>query len=235
MAESLKALRNVAALDAKILELEHRQKQIPGLIRTEQQAVERASQNLARKAAELKDLKAKTALQETEFRAAEEAVIKLRNQINQARSNKEFQALQHEILSKEADNQRLEDAVLLQMQKVDNVAEERDALADARKQAETRLTEKVAALEKDAADAESRVRKLNAQRSVATKNVPAEILGKYERLIARRGQTAMVAVVNGTCQGCFMTMRPETMAQLKKAIDLVACHSCGRILYLEEE
>jgi predicted nucleic acid-binding Zn-ribbon protein len=234
MSGPLIALKNVAALDAQIFDLETKAEQIPERIRQHQQAQEEARRRLAAKDAALKDLRAKTELREKDLQAAEQGVIKLRNQINEARSNKEFQTLQHEILSKEADNARLEDAVLAAMQKVDKEKEDRDALAAEIEKADEEFAETRKGLEAELEEINGRVRTLREQRREAAKEVPADIAAKYERLISRRGQTAMVAVVNGACQGCFMNLRPETMAQLKKGTDLVTCHSCGRILYLEE-
>lgn len=234
MSGSLKALKAVAAIDSQIFELEAKHKQIPELLRKEDDELQRTTQELATKDAEIKDLRVKTELKEKEFQMAEEVTIRLRNQIQQAKSNKEFQALQHEILSKEADNARFEDTILLQMQKLDSRQDERKHIAEQLKKIDAHLADQRAKLGKEQARLAAQIDKLREQRSAAGKTVPADIFAKYERLIARRGQTAMVAVVNGSCQGCFMTMRPETMAQLKKATDLVTCHSCGRILYLED-
>jgi len=234
MSGALMALKQVAALDSKIFELEGESKEVPKKLRHTEQELQEARKQLAAKEEELKALRVKTELKEKEFQAAEQTVIKLRQQIGQAKSNKEFQTLQHEILSKEADNARLEDAVLAQMQKIDRQKEDVDALAKNVKQAEAALDAERAKLEKQLEKVRAEIQALRKKRAVASKEVPADIFAKYERLISRRGQTAMVAVVNGTCQGCFMTLRPETMAQLKKGNDLVFCHSCARILYLEE-
>ncbi len=233
MSGQLDALKQVAALDSKILDLEAEAREIPKHLRKKEEELERSRLILTARQNELKDLKAKTSLKEKEFQEAEQAVIKLRQQINQARSNKEFQALQHEILSKEADNARLEEAVLQQLQKVDRQAEECEALAKDLKKAEAAAAQERSRLEKEQERLQREADKLRAERNFAGKDVNAEIFAKYERLIARRGQTAMVAVSDETCQGCFMKLRPETMAQLRKASDLVICHSCGRILYLE--
>jgi len=234
MSGDLKALKTVAALDAKILELEAQQNSIPKLVEEKKGSLTRTRGELEKKNAEFKDLLAKTSLKENDLKAAEQAVIRFREQIGQAKSNKEFQALQHEILSKEADNARLEDAVLLQMQKSDKKKEERDAVAAELKEAENRIADECAALEQELGGLASTIEELRKKRRAAEAGVPADVLAKYDRLIERRGQTALVAVVGGTCQGCFMQLRAETMAHLKKGADLVFCHSCARILYLDE-
>jgi predicted nucleic acid-binding Zn-ribbon protein len=234
MSGDLKALKIVAALDAKILELEAQQNNIPKLVEEKKSSLTQTRGELEKKDAEFKGLLAKTSLRENDLQAAEQAVIRFREQIGQAKSNKEFQALQHEILSKEADNARLEDAVLLQMQKSDQKKGERDAVAAELKEAENRIADECAALEQELGGLASTIKKLRTKRGAAKTGVPADILAKYDRLIERRGQTAMVAVINGTCQGCFMQLRAEAMAHLKKGTDLVFCHSCARILYLDE-
>jgi len=234
MPAQLIALKNVAALDSQIFQLEENARQIPQLISEAEHNVRRARQRVDAAEADTKAARVKAELKERELQDAEQAVIKLRNQINQAKSNKEFQALQHEILAKEADNTRLEDTVLAQMQSIDRQVEERKAAAAELKEAEAALAGVRARLDEESEEISAKIGKLAAERSAAGKDVPSEIFAKYQRLISRRGQTAMVAVVNGSCQGCFMQMRPETMAQLKKGSDLVTCHSCGRILYLEE-
>ena len=230
----LEGLRKVAAFDAKLFELEEKKRKIPLLLRQREQQLEQAKQALAEKEAELKALRLKNDIKERELQDAEQAVIKFRNQINQAKTNKEFQALQHEILSKEADNARLEDQVLIGMQKYDKQKEEIASHAEEVKKIEGLLDSERAELRREEKAVTAECETLQSERSEDAKHVPPEMFAKYERLISRRGQTAMVAVTNGSCQGCFMTLRPETMAQLKKGTDLVTCHSCGRILYIED-
>jgi predicted nucleic acid-binding Zn-ribbon protein len=234
MSGDLTALKRVAALDAKIFALLKQSQSIPEQIKQEQSKLDASRQQLAGKEAEFRDARVKADLKDKDFQIAEQVVIKLREQIGQAKSNKEFQALQHEILSKEADNGRLEDAALLEMQKADRRSEERSALAKEIKEAEATVKADAARLEQEHEKVAGEIAKLRAKRSAESKGVPEDIFAKYERLIQRRGQTAMVAAVNGSCQGCFMQLRPETIAQLRKGNDLVFCHSCARILYLEE-
>jgi uncharacterized protein len=234
MSASLAALKKVAALDAKIMDRRRRSEEIPERLRQQEQAVEAARSRLAAKDAEYKDTRVKADLKAKDLDIAEQAVIKLRDQIGSAKSNKEFQTLQHEILSKEADNQRLEDAGLLQMQKVDRVNEDRVAIAEEVKQAEGALAQEQKTIEGELEALKTQLSELQSKRDGITGEVPDEILSKYERLIRRRGQTAMVGARNGSCQGCFMQLRPETIAQLKKGNELVFCHSCSRILYLDE-
>lgn len=230
----LEELRKVAELDAKIFDLESKLKEIPRLVKQKEEKLNSAKKELTEKETEMKSLKLKADMKEKELQDAEQATIKIRAQINQAKTNKEYQALQNEILTKEADNARIETAVLEQMQKLDKFREELAKVKAAIAGTETAINAEKKLLLEEEAELKGQNEKLQAERTEAAKAVAPDIFAKYQRLITRRGQTAMVSVRNNACQGCFMTMRPETLAQLRKGTDLVTCHSCGRILYIEE-
>ena len=58
------------------------------------------------------------------------------------------------------------------------------------------------------------------------------VLNHYQRSVSKRGETAVVPVIDGACQGCFMKVTPETVNALKRGVDLIFCKTCSRILYL---
>jgi hypothetical protein len=234
MSAELTALKNVAALDAKIFKLERERNAIPEQMRKEDQKLDGLRRQAAAKEAEYKEARVQADLNEKDLQAADQAVTKLRTQINQAKTNKEFQTLQHEILSREADNSRFEDEVLKEMEALQKIADERDALKEQLAAAESEIKKTHNELDKRHDELSTQIDALQKKRSGVGHGVPPDIMAKYDRLISRRGETAMVPVVNGSCQGCFMQVRSETMAQLKKGGDLVFCNSCSRILYVDE-
>lgn len=61
--------------------------------------------------------------------------------------------------------------------------------------------------------------------------VPAQIMGHYDRLIAR-GKKGVAVVRNQTCTGCHMRLPIGTINTLMQAQDIQLCDSCGRYLYL---
>ena len=46
---------------------------------------------------------------------------------------------------------------------------------------------------------------------------------------------AVVAVIKGVCQGCFMNVPPQVVNLIKMYDNLVICEVCQRILYIEDE
>ncbi|GIX50301.1 MAG: hypothetical protein KatS3mg132_495 [Limisphaera sp.] len=63
--------------------------------------------------------------------------------------------------------------------------------------------------------------------------IPPQILGHYDRLMAR-GKKGIVPVRGQACSGCHMRLPIGVISELMKAEDIQLCDTCGRYLYLEE-
>ncbi len=63
--------------------------------------------------------------------------------------------------------------------------------------------------------------------------IPPQILGHYDRLMAR-GKKGIVAVRNRVCTACHMGIPVGTVATIMHGTDIQLCGSCGRYLYLPE-
>lgn len=70
---------------------------------------------------------------------------------------------------------------------------------------------------------------LKKAREVLAKRVKPQILNRYERLSRSYGR-AVVPVTSNLCLGCFTTL-PTSYPSLRTKNTLLACESCGRILY----
>ena len=64
--------------------------------------------------------------------------------------------------------------------------------------------------------------------------IPAQILGHYDRLVAR-GKKGVAVVRNQVCTGCHMRQPIGVIMTLKHDQDIQLCESCGRYLYLAPE
>ena len=62
----------------------------------------------------------------------------------------------------------------------------------------------------------------------------------YERLLGTKDGQAVVRATradadNRVCSGCFMRLTSNTTSLLMGAGEVVRCHSCGRMLYIDDE
>ena len=62
--------------------------------------------------------------------------------------------------------------------------------------------------------------------------LPKSMASLYARISARiRDGVAVAEARNGACMACFMALRPQAMAQVRRGEEVVTCDNCNRILY----
>ena len=63
-------------------------------------------------------------------------------------------------------------------------------------------------------------------------NLPKQMSSLYARIKARiRDGVAVAEARNRSCTACFMSLRPQVMAEIRRGEDIITCDNCGRILY----
>lgn len=76
----------------------------------------------------------------------------------------------------------------------------------------------------------SRVGELEKQRSEMAAQVPKPLLAHYERIRHAKDGRGVVSVHRASCGGCFQTLPPQKINQVRRMDDLMLCEICGRIL-----
>jgi predicted nucleic acid-binding Zn-ribbon protein len=62
--------------------------------------------------------------------------------------------------------------------------------------------------------------------------LPKPMSTLYNRISARiRDGIAVAEARNGSCTACFMSLRPQMMAEVRRGDDIITCDNCNRILY----
>ncbi len=63
--------------------------------------------------------------------------------------------------------------------------------------------------------------------------LPKQMSSLYARIRARiRDGVAVAEARNRACAACFMALRPQMMAEIRRGEDVITCDNCGRILYV---
>ncbi|MHC4591873.1 MAG: zinc ribbon domain-containing protein [Planctomycetota bacterium] len=163
---------------------------------------------------------------------AEGEIARLGVQLNVTKHQKEYDAIQHSILSHRADIQKWEDEELTALQTVDDLALEEKRLAEEVGQAEQDVQKTREDVAAQKAELKRRVADLDQERQRLRQQVSPAVLSAYERLTGRYGSRALVEVKNRICQGCFTRITKQTENLLMRNDKVVYCHSCGRMLVL---
>lgn len=230
-AASLEALIRLQKVDSSLDALERvRQEALDALDLhgAKLQAIE-VREKEAKKA--LEDLVKERKAAEIEVQSLEGKLAKYQDQLFSVKSNKEYEALQHEIAEAKREKSRHEERVLELMFREDEqrarikslearAAEEREALVRERRDLETRLAE---------CDASLAGRR--AERKKAAQEVPEDLRGAYEALRKSGKRVAAAAVQeDGTCEGCRMEVPSQIRVEVGRGDRVVRC-GCGRFLY----
>jgi predicted nucleic acid-binding Zn-ribbon protein len=188
-----------------------------------------------------RQLKAAAVNSEVEAKRLDEKIAHLREQMNSAKTAKEYNAFLNELGTFKDQKSAAEDEALAHLAKVEEISKE---LASTRAQLEERekmVATAAADREAKAAEIKDRLDELTARRQSLAGAVPRDALATLERLIATKRDDAMAAVevmdrrnYEYTCAGCFMTLPMETVNSIV-AGRLTLCVNCGCILYTEEE
>ena len=160
-----------------------------------------------------------------------ESINRLKTQQYETRKNDEFRAMGNEIERYEKEIRQIEDQELELMDqadklKVEVVAEEKKA-AGARES----IARQMADLDEKAKTLEGRLNALTAERAELSGKVEEDLLSRFERLFASKGDAAVVALEHEVCTGCHMKVTTQTAHRVKNGKEIVSCEQCGRILY----
>jgi predicted nucleic acid-binding Zn-ribbon protein len=161
-------------------------------------------------------------------------IARLRTQQYETRKNDEFQAMGHEIERYENEIRKIEDAELELMDQADKL---KAALETEEKKAATvkdSISRQIKDLDEKSGTLESRLQQLTTERTALASKIDEDLLDRFDRLFASKGDAAIVALEHDVCTGCHMKVTTATAVHAKAGKEIVSCEQCGRILYTAE-
>lgn len=165
-------------------------------------------------------------LQEESKKATEK-----RMRMNRIKNIKELQALQREIDQIKQSNSQLEEELIRVLEELEACGTSLKAKEEELKKLEDEWKEKKGELDAQVAGIERAVTEASAIRETIAAQLRGELVERYELIFSRRGGTAVVTVLEGICQGCFMNIPPQLWNEIIRSEKLNLCPSCHRILY----
>ncbi len=221
-----RAETDLRRVEAELAEAPRHRAELDAALAAERARLEAARQELgggqkARRQheADLQDLEAKRS--------------RLKGQLMEVKTNKEYTAMLHEIEAVERDIRAREDQILAEMERGESLTLEVKRADETYKQAEERHRADVLALDERARGLDEQVRRLTAERDAVASTVPAGLLDLFHRVARSRGGVAVAQAQEGMCQVCHVKLRLQFYADLKRNEEIVQCPACNRILYYE--
>jgi predicted nucleic acid-binding Zn-ribbon protein len=145
---------------------------------------------------------------------------------------KELESIQHEIEALRRRKSIIEDHVLIQMERREEMETRLPGLETELAEARDRLAEIGGS---EAAELESIGRALaerTAERAALVPQIDEELLELYEDLRAQKRGVGAAALEDGVCQGCHQKLSPLELESIKRSEGIRRCAYCRRILVL---
>lgn len=233
--EQLSGLVQLQDLDGKIYALAKQKERFPLEIAKSQKSFEDKKIILNGLEEKFKNLAVKRKEREGDLASKEENIKKLNAQLAGLKTNKEYHAMQGQIAGLKADNSLIEEDILKMMEEQDKgkveIAAEKVRLSEEEK----KFLEEKKEAEAGIKEIEAAINDLAAKRGHILPSIDKHILPVYERILKGKEGLALVKVKDYSCQGCFMSVTPQVVNEIKMLDKIVICEACARILYIEED
>jgi len=230
----LQSLVEVQSVDLKIGELRLKADQIPSEISKLDETLEERREGLDVAAAALEEENAKRRKLEGQVEDARLQLSRYRSQLMEVKTNKEYQAMLHEITNVEAQISSQEDQILEGMIAIEEAEKRVQEAKTIFVGQEKEILAKKSELEGFAAQAVREIEELQQQRAILEKEVPEGLQEQYRRIALVRNGVALAEARDHSCQACHVRLRPQLFAEVKTNHTIITCENCNRFLYFPE-
>jgi predicted nucleic acid-binding Zn-ribbon protein len=149
----------------------------------------------------------------------------------QVQNQREYSAILKEIDEVKARIADHEEAVLSNMEEIETLKGQIESMGEhisvEREKVAVETGEVKATIEK----AEAEVARCIREREMLEGELPPALAAALRRVEGQRHGLFLVEVVDGTCQACYVRVRPQVYQEIKAASKLHNCGSCRRFLY----
>lgn len=167
---------------------------------------------------------------EKEIDASKAQLKKFEDQLYKVQNNKEYDAIALEIDTKKVEIESLENKIIQTLEDEEELKKEQAALADELASLETQLKEQEKELEEIILLTQEEEIRLNHEREKVARLIDERYLRQYERIRRAKDGLAVVPIKRSSCGGCFSSIPPQRIVEIREAGRLHTCEYCGRIL-----
>jgi predicted nucleic acid-binding Zn-ribbon protein len=146
---------------------------------------------------------------------------------------KELQSIDAEVRGLTARKSRVEDLILEQMERREQMEARVGPLESEAAEARRRLAEVEEGSAKELGEIDRELAELASRREALVREVDPELLELYEDLRRLKKGLGAAALTDGVCQGCHQKLSPMYLEGLKRSDGIRRCEYCRRILVFD--
>ena len=233
MKNKLRSLYMLQLLDAELDELRESRGDLPDAVEGLAAHVLELQTRIEESSAALKIGATERSRKEKETLELIAKIDKYKTQQLQVQSNKEYDALTHEIDMAETVIRQYEEDIERFTSEAETIKAKKDAHDEQLVGLAAELAEKQEELKAVLAVTEEEENKLVSKREEALAHILPDDLEVYTRIRNARGK-AIAPIRRGSCSGCYNIVPPQLILEIKKHNRVYHCEHCGRILISED-
>lgn len=234
MLPEMDALLALQRQDSLLMDARRKRDDIPRRKESLRLAVNQAKAELEQAKKDLEQARIARRAAEKDVEGLTADSVKLERQLHDVKTNKEYQAILHEIEGIKSKRSDYETRILESF-------EREEILTAAVKAAERLVTGEEAKLKqgeedlvREGAELDQRIHSMTVDRDAVRPRVPAALLTRYDRLQGARDGIAVAEIRKGACGACFKGLTPHALQEARRGDQIKTCEACGRILILTE-
>ncbi len=231
MNEQLERLLRLQEADLEILSLERKITDIPQEIQILEEDLQQSRGALDSAEKRLEENRESRRLQEGQVEDLRQKLSKYKTQLMEVKSNKEYQAMLHEIENVEKVISEHEDGILEMMMEADELKDELESARSQAQQREEEAGQQRKEKEAFASQADQKIAQLLQRKEDLSQSIASEVLIQYQRIADAHSGVALAEARDQSCQACHVRLRPQVFAEVRTNSEIHRCDSCKRILY----
>jgi len=179
-------------------------------------------------------------LLELELKNKDDQKRKYAGQLYEVKTNEQYRAMQEEMEKTGSDMKVIEEKILEMMVQEDEIRARAARVSASLVESGNKFKAVEAEVAGILAELAERKMGLIEKRKERSSGIPAPLQRRYDRIRSQQGGSPLSGVIRGEkgvpmCESCQMNLRAQTVVEVQKQEDLIACDSCGRILYMAGE
>ena len=235
MIDDMKRLVRVQDIISEIDTLQEKIAAIPAEVARLEKDLIAAQKDIETERALVQELGKERRRLEMELMGIESKITKYQGQLVEVKTNKEYQAMLHEIEGCRGERAALDERILVEMEESEKRTGAVRSLEETLERRRRETSQGKARLDSEAQELKKRAASLEEERRALESGISADYLQPFLKVARQRKGLALVAVRDERCGGCHVRVMPKLIQQVRRATGLIACDSCKRFLYVPDD
>ena len=229
--ENLKSLVQLQIVDSQMHDLEIAKGDLPETVNKLTEEVNSIEKYISEKGKALKNAQLERRKLDGLVNLSSEKLKKLQNQLYDVTTNREYDALTTEIETEKNNIENNENKILELFSFEEDTAKEIETKKKELTKLKKELKERDSELKKLIKTNQEKENRLLNERENIIVRVNKHLLNSYIKIHKyHKNGLAVVPVSRNACGGCYNTIPPQKLVEIRKMDKVIACEVCGRIL-----